>query len=194
MNSSCSNRLHILNQIEILSQNAFWTVKNGTGQGLRKSQPAGQRSIRSTLDQKSIWHNRPVYFNRTKINLNRSNQSNQSTNRFTESTELTESLASHRCRSPATTAEGGGVLPESWPTATAEAISGSGGAAAEDGGGRRRTRFPVAARRVYALSRRNFWRRVRLRLSSDCGVVGVYGFVSTRGTRWWSFMHEILNG
>ncbi|KAF2605989.1 hypothetical protein F2Q68_00043761 [Brassica cretica] len=37
-------------------------------------------------------------------------------------------------------------------------------------------------------------RSVLLHRDSDCGMVSGYGFISTRGTRWWLCMREILNG
>ncbi|KAF3506064.1 hypothetical protein F2Q69_00007125 [Brassica cretica] len=89
-----------------------------------------------------------------------------------DSTELTESPASHRCR----------YRRWCW--------SGGSGLAAEDGGD------DFRRRRVYLTrsQRRNFQRRVRARSGSVRDAAGVYGFVSSRGTRWWSWMHEILNG
>ncbi|KAF3610351.1 hypothetical protein DY000_02049690 [Brassica cretica] len=68
----------------------------------------------------------------------------------------------------------------------AETIFGGGESGGDDF---RRRRLAVTRAR-----RRNIERSVRLHPDSDCGVVGGYGFVSTRGIRWWLFMREILNG
>lgn len=81
-------------------------------------------------------------------------------------------------------------LPEKSPAAMVK----NGGAAVEDRGS-------VAAETVtdggmWTSSSRTakLAGRVRFRPGSDCGVVGGYGFISTRGMQWQPYMHEILNG
>ncbi|KAF3517131.1 hypothetical protein DY000_02060201 [Brassica cretica] len=81
---------------------------------------------------------------------------------------------------PAAMAEGGGLLEKSPATADVRRRCGGGFPAA---GGRR---TGAVARTFYASK----WRSSE----SASGLVGSYCFVLTRGTRWWSCLHEILNG